>query len=508
MEKNKKIISLCLSLAIIIVICASIFIFLFYYINSVEIKDDIEKKIYATTGMHITIKGTPYFSIYPQLGLRLGEIKLEDTHNINNHLTVQSANVGIKFSSLLLGKVKSANIILYNLFYHFDDKYLIIDKLLIDGSNINLSKEFPLKIEGEISNKNFVLPTNFIVTTKAKIDIKNKKLYFNNVEFINKFILKTQTINILMTGDMLVDLNYKMISCNNFVAYSDGVLLQGKFNIYNFISQPIFNSSLDFKLVDPIKLLNFKNKDLQEIKNLHGRMDLTFLNKVKIKGFVSIDSVNLFDVKIQPLKAYFEVNGQEIKMTKFLARAYGGDLFGNAELILSDLPKITVHLYASRLQIKSFLADNHPLSQKIKLSGLANMEINISSNGYDLENLKNNINGSGYFKFIDGFFSNFTFTQLINSKYTAENKIPPLSYRNDYDLISGKCTLNSRIISCSDLTLETKEVRMQGKSIIDLYNYSLNYTLQTQIKDHITSQMGMNINAPVVIADINQTYFF
>ncbi len=123
MKKLIKIISIAIGLILISLIIGPFIVAM--VVNPNDYKDDISELVEAQTGRTLTINGDISYSVYPWLGLRLGELQL--------------SNSAVKgFSKKTFAKIKSADVRM-KIMPLFSNK-MEVDKIMLTGLNLNLEK--------------------------------------------------------------------------------------------------------------------------------------------------------------------------------------------------------------------------------------------------------------------------------------------------------------------------------------------------------------------------------
>jgi len=199
MKKIIKITSITIGIIIVLLIISPFIAAL--VIDPNDYKDKISELVKEQTGRTLTIKGDINFSIFPWLGLSLGELQLSN-----------SASPG--FSKEAFAKIKSADvrIKLMPLF----SKKLEVDKIVLAGLNLNLEKN----LQGVANWQDLIEKSQQNTNLKSKkTNNKKSKPVSNNSAMDSDIILPAiagiELINANINWhDIQLDQNYQLQNLN------------------------------------------------------------------------------------------------------------------------------------------------------------------------------------------------------------------------------------------------------------------------------------------------------
>lgn len=173
--------------------------------------------------------------------------------------------------------------------------------------------------------------------------------------------------------------------------------------------------------------------------------------------------------------------------------------------VKSDVPKYAVDKTLSGIQIGDLLKD---YSGEEAISGLLNAEINLTTRGEWLSELKKNSNGSMNLAFLDGALNGFNLRQSIDAakaRLSGGDAPSGETLKTDFSSLTISGLIKNGIFSSDDLDLQAPLLRVGGKGSANLVEETVDYIVDAKLVGSIEGQQGdsadqlSGLNIPVGI---------
>ncbi len=287
--------------------------------------------------------------------------------------------------------------------------------------------------------------------------------------------------------------------------------LQGKINASQLSTRPIVTGQmqlLPFNLKETLTAIGQDVPNLQTAQMVKGDMNFTAdMEGVKAESNLNIDTLQAAKVMMSNVnvKAHFQKGILDAPLS---ANLYQGTLSGQAIVRFGMLQRLKLSLHAklSNVQAMPLMEDLGGKDQKIKVSGVGNIEMQVTTSGTESKTILQNLNGVSQFNFKDGSIIGVDVGYLIDSGY-ALLKREPMTASNtnqtNFGMLSGTAVIRSGVINNNDLLADTPRFAIRGTGTINLVAQKIDYSLQTAIKkrsDQKDNMMNLyGITLPVLI---------
>jgi len=295
MKKTIKFISISLAVILLLLVISPIIIAMFVDPN--DYKDEISKLVKDKTGRTLTIQGNINYSVFPWLGINLGELQLSNS-------TVKG------FSTTPFAKIKSADVRI-KIIPLFSSK-IEVDKIVLDGLNLSLEKnsngvtnwqDLVAKVD-----KTTAPPSNTTKPTKSKdhSDVSTTMILpaIAGIELVNANILwhdkqlnqQYQIKDFNFTTGVIANNTPSNININ-FSFKTNQPELSGSTDLTATMEFNIENKSLK---INNLKLTQKINQQFQKPNNVALTLSVAEVNANLQKQIASISKLKLsvFDVEL------------------------------------------------------------------------------------------------------------------------------------------------------------------------------------------------------------------
>jgi len=532
-------------LGIIILLAIFAIICLITFVSPNRLKPVLADQVMKNTGRQLIIDGNISWTLFPVLGLKIGHSALGNPAGFNEKIFAEIANMtmAVELMPLFNRRIESSGIVLNGMKLHliknkngetnwafkiptssnntknmkasstgknvamglaisgidvsnaaidYSDeqtkKYYNIKNFQLQAKNISLLKPFPIKSSFDFTANEPAMSGQ--ATLKGNIAVSPNVYSFNKLDFTANIQQGSKKINLNVTGDVTADLNQQTLQWTGFKAKVANIEMTGKVNVTGLNVKPVTTARLQlspFDLKETLQTIGQDAPNLQTAKSVKGDMDVVLdENGVKMQGNLNIDTVQAAKLTMTnvTVKAHFQKG--VLDLAPFSANLYQGNLTGQTLVNLnSSTPQITMHAKLAGAQAQPLMEDLGGKDQKIKIAGLANFEMQVTTAGTESKSLLKNLNGVSQFTFNNGTIIGVDMGYLVDSAYALLKQQPMTATNSNqtaFGTLSGTGVIRSGVISNNDLFADTPRFSIRGTGSIDLVNQKIDYALQTVIK--------------------------
>jgi AsmA protein len=567
MGRILKIVAGTLGVVILLAVVAAVSLMLFVSPN--RFKPLITEQVKKTTGRQLVIDGDLSWSFFPSLGVKVGHMRLENPADFQQKTfaEIDHATVSVKLIPLFYAHVESSGIALSGMKLYLvknaagktnwqdlqqksadqsaankttsdstksssfrlavsaidvnnaqvswiDEqakKNFDVNQFELHAKNISLRAPFPLAVSFNVAAKN--------PNVSGKISLRSQ-ITLNTADQI--YLLKNTDLSATLNnidadikGDIVANLDKQTLRLENFNTQVANMSASGKMNVSNILSAPIATGSLQMSPFDLKAFLKAAGQDTSSIKSLEkvsGDVNFTVQapKTITAQGKLKIDTVQTTKIKVTDVNVEMRFENNVLQLAPITAKLYEGDVYAQGKVDLSSgvMPQISLQAKMSKVQAKPLLEDLGGADQKIKLSGLGNVDFQIISAGSDSAALTRNLNGSGRISFNDGVIEGVDLGYMIDSAASlvqGKQNSNTNSEKTTFGSLTGTFNIQNGVMLNNDLHIDSPRFDTNGKGQVDLINKQINYSLQTLVKkisedrkDSLMNFYGLPI--PVMIA--------
>lgn len=368
---------------------------------------------------------------------------------------------------------------------------LDIEKFDMQAKNISLTKPFPFTTAFDFVGHNPSLSGHVAVTSKMAINLEKEIYLIDDLDLIAKVNKDKKNINFEIKGNVAADMARQKLQLDNLVANLANLRLSGKANVTDFPSKPQVIGHVHIHPFDVKNWLQTIGQDvstLQTLKNLSGDFEFTAgtsLSSVDLKGSAKLDEVQTAKVKMTSINVQTQMQKGTLTLSPLTAQFYQGALEGLAKVNLTTaVPQMTLQAKLTNMQAEPLLTDLAP-TQKLKLSGTGNIDLQITTAGTSADVITKNLNGTARLSFSNGTVKGIDIGYLIDSAIALVNKQSTPGSNTEqtpFGSLTASATIHNGVISNQDLYLNSPRFDSKGAGTIDLVAKQIKYELQTTIK--------------------------
>ena len=553
-----KIITSVLGLVMLFAVIAAVLLMTFVSPN--RFKPIITDQVMKATGRQLSIAGDLSWSFFPYLGVKVEHISLSNPPSFKQptFAEIDQATVGVKFLPLLHGQIESSGVSLNGMKLNLiknangqtnwqdlqqksaapkipahpktaDDEItdessfgLAVSVLNISNTSINWIDEqtkqnssisdFELHAKDINSNQAFPFSTSFhfaaqnpavsgTVTLESKVTLNlDQQIYLLKDMVMSA---KINNIDVNVQSNIVANLVKHTVQMEDVKGQVANLTVNGKASVTGLESDPVFSGHFQLNPVDIkawLQAIGQDVPDLQEMKSVSGDIDFAAKTPkaMSAQGRFKIDSVKTTKIQLSDINAELRFKNNVLQLTPMTAKLYQGDLYSQAKVDLNGTaPQLSLSATLSNIQIEPLLQDLGAGKQKIKLGGMGNVDMQITTSGLDSNTIVRNLNGSGNVKLSDGVLTGIDVGYLIDSaaalvKQQASTATD--SNKTSFGSLTASVTLHDGVAYNTDLHLDSPRFDITGKGNVDLVNQQIDFTLQTLVKKTSSSDKDNALN--------------
>lgn len=558
-------------LGIIALLIVTVAILLATLISPNRLKPILIDQIKKSTGRELIVDGNLSWTFFPYLGVKVGHMSLSNPANFPEKTFAEfnQATVGVKLMPLLHRQIESSGIVLSGMKLHliknadgkvnwvfphkeitvkdsstgatqnisnkkammglaisgidvtdatiiYDDKRLKksyeIKQFQLQAKNISLTAPFPFKTSFQFLSSNPAASGQVTLTSTIALNLSKQLYSLNNLNISANVQQGSKKINMMLTGDVIADLNRQTVEWTKFKSTIANMTLLGKLHVENLKSQPLVTGNMQiepFDLKETLNSIGEKIDTIQTAKTAKGNVDfIADANAVNVNTNMSIDTLQVAKLTLSNvnLKAHFQNGVLDLK--PMTADLYQGRLAAEAQVNLNaTLPQMTLHATLTNVQSEPLMQDLGGTNQKIKIVGLGNLELQITTAGSSSQDIMQHLNGMTRFSFNNGAITGLDLGYLVDTAAAYAKGQTPNATNNDrtnFGTLTGTGAIKNGVLTNNDLFSDAPRFATRGSGTIDLVNQKIDYTLQTTVKQQSNASENnlknlYGISIPVII---------
>lgn len=234
---------------------------------------------------------------------------------------------------------------------------------------------------------------------------------------------------------------------------------------------------------DVIYLAHSKNEapflELHQV-SLAAPISMLFKDQAAFEGDLYATDVKWLQLNFQNVYLGLHWKEDELLLEPIDANAYEGTIHGRVEgYNLHAIPRWNGRMQADKVQLKPFFAE---MPMKIKLAGIASMQMQATSEGKTLDYFLAHLNGEYEFDVVRGAIEGLSVGALLQSaevllSHQSANLADAMQ-KTPFDTFSGSYTIENGLAETKDLLFVSSMFRADGLGRSNLVNQTLDYQLQ------------------------------
>ena len=283
----------------------------------------------------------------------------------------------------------------------------------------------------------------------------------------------------------------------------DIVLALNENNFSGFIkvadyARPDVRFALESKQFDVDKLLGKRAEPEQPepveadaAKDIEIKLPMALLRQLRLDGKLSIASLKAQGLQLNDVFLKFSADKGVVAIKPIAINLYDGRFAGAIEInAQGKQPVYRVSQKLSSFQIGEFLQD---FMQDDMVSGNANLDVDLTTSGEWLSQLKSNLNGNIGVKVLDGALKGFNLRQKIKvaqARLKREKKPDYQPEVTDFSSLMLSANIKNGVLTTDDLDMQAPLMRVSGKGSVNLVQETVDYLVNAKLVATTKGQQG------------------
>lgn len=227
-----------------------------------------------------------------------------------------------------------------------------------------------------------------------------------------------------------------------------------------------------------------------------AEIDLSGLKTLRLDGKLAVSSLTAANIDVSNARLTVKASDGVLTIEPLTADLYKGNVRVTARVDASgDTPSYALNGNLNGLRFQPLLED---VAKTDRVSALANMNIDVTTAGKQVADMKRGLDGNFGFDLRDGAFNGFDLRQMVAAARSrvsgdgaadggngvgADKKTAFERFAASFDIVKG-------VMSSDDLELDTDVLSATGAGQYDLADNALDYTVNARLPDDATGKLA------------------
>lgn len=224
-------------------------------------------------------------------------------------------------------------------------------------------------------------------------------------------------------------------------------------------------------------------------------LPVALLRKLDIDGTLKLARLKIANLHSTDLSLALRGKDGRFKLAPIAAKLYQGSYAGNMGLDVSGKsPHISMDEALRNVHLGPLLKD---LSNTDRLSGIADIQAQLTATGIDPEAIKRSARGTARFALRNGALKDVNIDYEICRAYALAKRQPaptPGTQKTDFSTVSGSLTLADGIARNNDLALAAPLLKLTGKGSANLLTNRLDYNTDVVLAKSFKCASGAELS--------------
>jgi AsmA protein len=220
------------------------------------------------------------------------------------------------------------------------------------------------------------------------------------------------------------------------------------------------------------------------------------LRQLRLDGKLLVDSLIVNQLHAEAVLLKIRARDGKLTVDQQIGRFYDGLTQGTVSLdVTGSKPKMKIEQKLSRVLSGPLLKD---LIGDDKLFGSSNLNLNLTSTGGTIDQIKRTLSGNLNFEFRDGAVKGFNLAEMIRqarAKLSGESvPVSDAPVQTDFSELTGRATIVNGLLNNQQLLAMSPYLRVEGNGKANLVGESLDYTIRPVIVSSPKGQGGEGLD--------------
>jgi len=289
----------------------------------------------------------------------------------------------------------------------------------------------------------------------------------------------------------------------------DSSTIKGDAAVRNF-SNPAANFKFELDQMNLDNYLPPESKDKPKASSKEqatsAEINVDALKDLRMDGRITANKLTVSNLKIDKAELAVTARDGVLTIEPLGANLYNGNLRMQGKVNAgSKRPSYNIKGDLDGLTFGPLLKD---LTGSDKVSGLANLKLDVTTSGNTVEAMKRDLDGTMSFEFQDGTFNGFNLAQLLRTARANFLGQTAASANNEgttpFSRFAAAFSVKDGLLSGKDLTLNTKALNADGSGNFNIVTNVLDYVVNVVIPEGTTDIKGLKelqgVNVPIKLS--------
>ncbi|GJM06804.1 MAG: hypothetical protein DHS20C10_05380 [marine bacterium B5-7] len=499
-------------IAILIVLFVGLIVALKYWFNPNDLKPLITKQFFNATGLHLTIDGNLDVTLFPTVGLKVEDVKLDNPKGFGQQpmATIGDLQLGVAVLPLLHNKLETNRFIVRGLHLNLkrlvdgkanwqafsvkpekiepsapviaaggaaalakprhlsitnvrvEDADLVFDDQLADqlfkvtdlkvkASDIALGQTFPLMVRAHVSSKKPALQGDVKLSLHALVGKKFQQFHLNKLQ-LNTHLkgkgLPQNKLDLQLSGDALMNLKEQRFQLNHMSLHEDHLAME--------------KANLEIAMASPKRLSKGPYADLRNLL---------------INANVNVGSLQFQQMNMSRVKGKFSAAHGKLTLKDLSGDVAGGQAAMSARLDVSGaVPQMAFSEKMQHIDAHQALS---MFNVNLPMKGDAYLEASVETQGDNVHAIQQNLAGKTSFHVKNGAISGLDFAawSALSLQSLLNGDVPQFGGMGQtaFSDLSGSFTINKGIAMTQDTQLISSLVSVRAKGSANIPKQKLDF---------------------------------
>ncbi len=295
----------------------------------------------------------------------------------------------------------------------------------------------------------------------------------------------------LSSSELKVDLPARSVRLDKLQLGIDGQRFEGFVDVSDY-ARPAIRFELQADELDVDRLTGYRPQAADaapaepvqtgSAEDLQIALPVDLLRQLELDGKLGIGHIRVHGLNLNELSLRLLAGKGQLKVEPIRLALYDGSLDGRIGLdVRGKQPAYSTSQKLAGFRIGEFLQD---FMQDDRISGQAQVEIDLTTRGEWLSELKKNLNGRLAMKVEDGALKGFNLryeVERAKAKLKQQPEPPKEQQKTDFSALSMTAKITDGVLYSDDLNLQAPLIRVGGEGKVDLVRETLDYRVDAKL---------------------------
>jgi AsmA protein len=231
-------------------------------------------------------------------------------------------------------------------------------------------------------------------------------------------------------------------------------------------------------------------------------LDLSALKDLNANGNLRIGALKVENIKASNVRVDLRAGGGKIEVNPLVANLYGGSVNGSMTATTTNSPRFAVRQHLVGIHVGPLLKD---AIGKEPLEGRGNVQLDVTTQGGLVAQLKKGLNGTARLELHDGAVRGINIAQAIRGAKARigalkGNEAPQAgtasaTEKTDFSEMTASFRIANGVAHNDDLTIKSPLIRVTGAGDINLAEDRLDYLVKATVVSSLQGQGGPELQS-------------